>query len=87
VYELDVTSEGRRCLDHLPPKIDAAVMTFVFETLAANPRRAGKPLVGEFTGLWSARRAEYRVVYEIDDDHPVILIHRVAHRSHSYRPR
>lgn len=87
MYELEITAEGRRCLDQLSPKVYAAVLAFVFETLAANPRRVGKPLVGEFAGLWSARRAEYRVIYEIDDDRSVVLIHRIAHRGHSYRPR
>ena len=29
--------------------------------LADEPRRVGKPLVGELAGLWSARRGDYRV--------------------------
>jgi mRNA-degrading endonuclease RelE of RelBE toxin-antitoxin system len=44
-------------------------------------------LVGEFKELWSARRAEYRVVYEIDEDRTAVLIHHVAQRGHAYRPR
>lgn len=87
MYELDITAEGRRCLDRLPPKIRDVVLTFAFESLAVSPHRVGKPLVGEFKGLWSARRAEYRVVYEIDEDRTAVLIHRVAHRGHAYRPR
>ena len=85
--ELDITAEGRRCLDRLPPTIHEVVLAFVFDTLAVNPRRVGKPLAGGFKGLWSARRAEYRVVYEIDEDRSVVLIHRVALRGHAYRPR
>ena len=87
MYDLAITGEGRRCLDRLPGKVRNAVVAFIFDTLAVNPRRVGKPLVGEFEGLWSARRAEYRVVYEIDDDRSIILIHRVALRGHAYRPR
>lgn len=86
-YDLEITAEGRRHLDRLPEKIYAAVMAFLFESLAINPRRAGKPLVDEFYGLWSARRAEYRVIYQIDDDRQLVTIHRIAHRGDAYRRR
>jgi mRNA-degrading endonuclease RelE of RelBE toxin-antitoxin system len=55
--------------------------------LAEAPRRVGKPLVGELSGLWSARRGDYRIVYEIDDVAGTILVHRVQHRRDVYRPR
>jgi len=86
-YKIDITAEGRRHLSCLPDKVRSAVLAFIFESLAENPHRVGKPLVAELEGLWSARRAEYRVVYEIDEDDHVVLIHRVAHRRDVYRPR
>lgn len=87
MYQLDLTGEGRRHLDKLPERVQSAVLAFLFEALARNPHRVGKPLVGEFDGLWSARRAEYRVIYEIDDETRTVLIHRVAHRRDVYRRR
>ena len=54
---------------------------------AENPRCVGKPLVGRFAGMWSARRGDYRIAYEIDEDAHVVLIHRVQHRRHAYRRR
>ncbi len=54
--------------------------------LAETPRRVGKPLVGELDGLWSARRGDYRVVYEIDKDADVVIVHRVQQRRDVYRP-
>lgn len=86
-YDVEITAEGRRNLARLAEKIADAVYAFVFEALSAAPKRVGKPLVGEFKGLWSARREQYRVVYEIDDLRHVVLIHRVAHRRDVYRPR
>ncbi|MGH3930053.1 MAG: type II toxin-antitoxin system RelE family toxin [Pseudonocardiaceae bacterium] len=86
-YDVEITAEGRRHLARLPEKIAETVHAFVFEAVATMPRRVGKPLVGEFKGLWSARREQYRVVYEIDDLRSVVLIHRVAHRRDVYRPR
>ena len=86
-YDVEITTEGRRHLARLPGKIADTVCAFVFEALAIMPRRVGKPLVGEFKGLWSARRQQYRVVYEIDDLRHVVLIHRVAHHRDVYRSR
>lgn len=51
----------------MPEKVRAAGYAFLFGSLAENPWRVGKPLVGEFAGVHSARRAEYRVLYEIDE--------------------
>ncbi len=55
--------------------------------LADDPRRVDKPLVGQFAGMWSARRGDYRIVYEIDEDAHVVLVHRVQHRRDVYRRR
>jgi mRNA interferase RelE/StbE len=55
--------------------------------IAEHPRRTGKPLVGGLTGLFSARRGDYRVIYESDDDLAVVIVHRVQHRRVVYRPR
>lgn len=86
-YEIRITGEGRRHLDRLSEKIRLAVLAFAFEALAYRPRRVGKPLTNELAGLWSARRSDYRVVYEIDDDARIVLIHRAAHRRDVYRAR
>jgi mRNA-degrading endonuclease RelE of RelBE toxin-antitoxin system len=65
---------------------DAAI-ELMLGAIADEPRRVGKPLVGELHGLWSARRGDYRVIYEILDTDRVVLIHRVQHRRDAYRPR
>ena len=86
-HEIEVTPEAIRHLDRLPEKVRAAAVAFMLDPLAAAPRRVGKALVGELDGLWSARRGDYRVVYEIDDHAQVVLVHRVQHRGDVYRPR
>ena len=45
-----------------------ACVEFIRGTLAENPRRVGKPLRGELTDQFSARRGTYRIAYEISDD-------------------
>jgi mRNA interferase RelE/StbE len=87
VHDVDITPEGLRHLRRLPEKVRAAALELIFGSLAEAPTRAGKPLVGELFGLWSARRGDYRVVYEIDDEAGVVVVHRVQHRRDVYRSR
>ena len=87
MYDVDITPEGLRHLDRLPAKVRDAALSLMLGALADNPRRVGKPLVGQFAGMWSARRGDYRIVYEIDEDAHVVLVHRVQHRRDVYRRR
>jgi mRNA interferase RelE/StbE len=80
VFEVEITPEGLRHLDRLPGRIRDAAIQAMLGPIAEHPRRVGKRLVGELTGLYSARRGDYRVIYEIDDDRKVVIVHRVRHR-------
>lgn len=86
-YVVKLSSAAVRSLRAIPPRIAEALVTFAFVALAENPHRRGKRLGADFEGLWSARRGEYRVIYEIDDEVRVVDIVRIAHRSEAYRPR
>ncbi len=85
MYEVEITPEGLRHLDQLPTRIRSAVNETILGSIAENPQRAGKPLRGELEGLYSARRGEFRVIYEIDDEARVVLVHRAQHRRRVYR--
>ena len=54
--------------------------------LCDNPYRVGHPLRRELTGLWSARRGAYHIVYEIGDDRHRLTVLRIDHRADVYRP-
>ncbi len=86
-YGIELTPEARPHLNRLSEKIRDAAISLMLGSLSDNPRRAGKPLVGELEGLWSARRGDFRVVYEIDDDADIVIVLRVQHRGDVYRPR
>ena len=58
---------------------------FIRKTLAANPRRLGKELEAPLFPLYSARRGEYRVIYDIIDEVLVIVIVTIVHRRDAYR--
>jgi len=87
VFEVEITPEGLRHLNLLPGKVRDAALHAILGPIAERPRRVGKPLIGELTGLYAARRGDYRVIYEIDDDRKVVVVHRVQHRRVVYRPR
>ncbi len=87
MYEVRITPEGLRHLDKLPTKVRDAALVALAGPISENPRRLGKALVGELAGLFSARRGDYRIVYEIDEASKVVIVHRVQHRAAAYRPR
>jgi mRNA-degrading endonuclease RelE of RelBE toxin-antitoxin system len=87
VYEVEITPEGLRHLNQLPEKVRDAALAAIFGPIAENPGRLGKPLIGGLEGLRSARRGDYRIIYEIFEDEETVLIHRVQHRRDVYRPR
>ena len=87
MYEVEITPEGLRQLNRLPDKVRDAALESIFGSIADNPQRLGKPLVGELEGLRSARRGDYRIIYEIFEDDKIVLVHRVQHRRGVYRPR
>jgi mRNA-degrading endonuclease RelE of RelBE toxin-antitoxin system len=80
------TATAERALERLPEKVAAAAVEFIYGSLTENPRRVGKPLRFELEGLHSARRGDYRVIYEIDQEQAVVTIVAIQHRSHVYRP-
>jgi mRNA interferase RelE/StbE len=86
-YQVEWTRSALRRLERIPEKAAAACIEFVYGPLADNPRRVGRELRLDLAGKHSARRGDFRVVYEIDDTAGVIAIIAIDHRSDVYRPR
>ena len=79
-----IASLATRDIDRLPMKVAAAALEAI-QSIAADPRRMGKPLHLELAGQWSARRGPYRIMYSIDDSNDTITVIAVAHRADVYR--
>jgi mRNA-degrading endonuclease RelE of RelBE toxin-antitoxin system len=86
-YELGTAPPARRALaERLPPDVAAAAAEFITGPLLAQPRRVGKPLGEQLTGIHSARLGrDWRVFYEIDDARHVVTVLDIRHRSTAYR--
>lgn len=86
-YEIVLTPPARRAIaDDLPEAVAAAVIDFVTTALLENPHRVGKPLRDDLTGIWSARRGTYRVLYRIREDSREVVVLRIDHRRDAHRP-
>jgi len=58
--EVSWTPTATTLLSHLPEKVGTAVIKFVYDALALEPTRVGKPLRFDLEGLHVARRGDYR---------------------------
>ncbi len=86
-YRLVLAPGARRALtEQLPEAAAFAAWEFISGPLAEAPHCVGSPLRAPFTGQWRARRGEYRVRYEIDDEQHRVRILDIDHRRHAYRP-
>ena len=86
-YEIDWASSALRVLNRLPVKIATACVEFVYGGLSESPQRVGHSLRFDLEGRHSARRGDFRIVYEIDDDRHVVTVLAVDHRNDIYRAR
>ena len=86
-YVIGWSSPARRALSRLPEKVATAVVEFAYGSLSANPRRVGKPLRLELSGLHSARRGDYRLIYRIDAVARRVDVLAIEPRSDLYRGR
>lgn len=86
-YRIAWSARAQRELAELPEKVATAAIEFAYGALAENPRRVGRPLRLELEGLHAARRGDHRIVYQIDDEERVVLVHTIEHRSDVYRRR
>jgi mRNA interferase RelE/StbE len=80
------TAPARRALVRMPEKVAAAVVEFLYGSLAANPHRVGKPLRLGLEGMHSARRGDYRVIYRINETAHRVEVLAIEHRADVYRP-
>ena len=78
LYELVLTPPAVRAIQSkLPAPVEAAVVEFLTGALIENPDRVGKQLRGDLTGIRSARRGTYRVLYRINDTTREVVILRI----------
>ena len=92
MYQIELMPEAIRHLAKLSEKVVAAALETIYNSIAENPQRAGKPLREPFLGLRSARRGDYRIIYAIREAsndvkaEGTVEVYRIAHRKDAYWP-
>ena len=73
-------------LSKLNRQAQSDILRYFRERIATDedPRRFGKPLFGELTGLWRYRIQDYRIICNIEDDKLTVLVVRASHRKDVY---
>jgi len=85
-YAIVLTPPAVRAIQtKLPEAVAAAVVEFLTGVLIENPRRVGKPLRGDLSGIHSARRGTYRILYRINEQEHEVVVVRIDHRRGAYR--
>lgn len=85
-YRIELTKAAMRALtEYLPEPVAVACWEFIRGPLAENPYRVGKPLGDQLEGRYSARRGEFRVIYQIFDDRVIVRVIHIGHRRDVYR--
>lgn len=85
-YAVELTATAEKALRKLDKPIRRRVLA-ALDQLADNPRPVGcRKLTG--TTTWRIRAAkDWRILYEIHDDHLVVLVIDLAHRSQAYKDK
>jgi len=85
MWTLNFSAKAAKLFDKLDKQIQRQLAAEIDKILALDdPRKLGKALTGELSGLWRYRAGDYRIVCEIQDNVLMILVVRVAHRKDIY---
>lgn len=84
VYKIEYKASVAKDLRRIDKKEGARILRRLEEQLGAGGKM-GKPLRGQFQGLWRLRIGEYRIIYVRTDEGFLVL--RIAHRREAYRKR
>jgi len=76
--------EAIQDLKQLDKTRQKAIVEKVKTYLVKDPLNIGKPLKGQFKGLYRLRFEDYTVVYAVDREDMKVIVARVKHRKDVY---
>ena len=85
-YSVSTAPAAERQLHKFDPQ-DRRKVHAVIELLMVDPRPPKAIQLVGGAGEWRVRTGDYRIIYEIHDDHLIILVLRVGHRREIYESR
>jgi mRNA interferase RelE/StbE len=87
VWRVEFDRDAVRDLRRLGEPSRSAILRYLRERIATaeDPRRFGKPLIGDLKGLWRYRVGDCRIVAKIEDHRLLVLVVTVGNRRGVYR--
>ena len=83
-YQLTYRKSVAKDLRAIPKKHRQAIVRRI-EKLAADPKPPGYIKIKGAKDLFRLRQAEYRIIYQINEDTISILVIKIGHRKDVYR--
>lgn len=86
MYNLILSNKGEKKLEKLKKRDKTNFETIVkhLEKLTQNPKFYGKPLTSNLAGLWSYRIADFRIIFEIEENKLLVIVIEIEHRKNVY---
>ena len=84
-WKADFTPEARRQFERLDRSVQRRIQTYLNDNvLAGDPRRFGRALRGDLSGLWRYRVGDFRLIAKLEDAIVTVIIIKTGHRSVIY---
>ena len=83
MYSVEIENRCLREMRKLDHRVLHRAFTLIEEVIAKDPY-SGKELKGKYSGLFSYRFSDYRIIYEIRQKELLIVVLRVRHRKNVY---
>lgn len=86
-WTVEFDDSAAKELRKLDRQAQQEILKYFRERIATNhdPRRFGKPLSQNLSGLWRYRVNDYRMICTIEDHRLVVLVLQVGHRKKIYK--
>ena len=86
-WTIEYDSRVVKDMKKLDRKVQQQIIAYFDERIAPapDPRAFGKSLESSFSGLWRYRIGDYRAICRIEDEHMVVLVVHISHRSKVYK--
>ena len=85
-WTVEFDDRAAKDLRKLDKQAQRDILRYLRERISTDedPRRFGRPLSGNFAGLWRYRIRDYRLICNIEDDRLVVLVLHAGHRRDVY---
>ncbi len=85
-WTVEFDDRAAKDLRKLDKQAQRDILRYLRERISTDedPRRFGRPLSGNFAGLWRYRIRDYRLICNIEDDRLVVLVLHAGHRKNVY---